>query len=80
MGALLLAVLGAVLSLLVSGYVFGIKNNLFHLPIVGMLYDEPQFRGDEFIQSLRHYAAGPFFLDSRRGRQVHQPQNPVLMP
>ncbi len=62
LGLALLAVLGAVLSLLVSGYVFGIKNNLFHLPIVGMLYDEPQFRGDEFIQSLRHYAAGPFLI------------------
>jgi hypothetical protein len=62
LGLALLAMLGAVLSLLVSGYVFGIKNNLFHLPIVGMLYDEPQFRDDAFIQSLRFYAAGPFLI------------------
>lgn len=61
-GLAVLAMLGAVLSILVSGFVFGVKNNLFHLPIIGMLYDEPQFRGDEFIQSLRFYAAGPFLI------------------
>lgn len=57
-----IAMLGAALSLFVTGYVFGIANNLFHLPIIGRLYDEPQFRDDTYMQSLRFFAAGPFLL------------------
>ncbi len=64
------AILGAALSLLTTGFVFGTKNNLFHLPIVGMLFDEPQFRHDAFIQSLRFYAAGPFLLLQGADRYV----------
>ncbi len=55
-------IVGAILSLVATGYVFGIDNNSYHLPIVAALYDEPQFRSDAFIQSLRHYAAGPWLL------------------
>jgi len=65
-----IAILGAALSLLTTGYVFGTKNNLFHLPIVGMLFDEPQFQHDAFIQSLRFYAAGPFLLLQGADRYV----------
>lgn len=65
-----IAILGAALSLLTTGYVFGTKNNLFHLPIVAMLYDEPQFQHDAFIQSLRFYAAGPFLLLQGADRYV----------
>ena len=65
-----IAILGAALSLLTTGFVFGTKNNLFHLPIVGMLFDEPQFRHDAFIQSLRFYAAGPFLLLQGADRYV----------
>ena len=54
------AILGAILSLIVTGFSFGTNNNLFHLPIVASLFDEPQFRNDEFIQSLRFFAAGPW--------------------
>jgi hypothetical protein len=65
-----IAILGAALSLLTTGYVIGTKNNLFHLPIVGMLFDEPQFQHDAFIQSLRFYAAGPFLLLKGADRYV----------
>lgn len=53
---------GTLLSLAATGFVFGHNNNVFHLPIVAGLYDEPQFANDAFIQSLRHYAAGPWIL------------------
>lgn len=57
-----IAMVSAAISLAISGFVFGLHNNMFHLPIVGSLYDEPQFAGDPFIQSLRWYAAGPWLL------------------
>jgi hypothetical protein len=55
---LALSLLGASLSLLISGFVWGTNNALFHLPIVASLYNEPQFANDAFIQSLRYYASG----------------------
>src|SRR5208337_1354419 len=61
-GLLLTANIGALLSLAISGFVFGINNNEFHLPIVGLLYDEPQFTHDEFIQSLRYFSSGLWLL------------------
>jgi hypothetical protein len=61
-GLLLTAIIGALLSLALSGFVFGINNNEFHLPIVGLLYDEPQFAHDEFIQSLRYFSSGLWLL------------------
>jgi hypothetical protein len=51
---------GSLLSLLITGYSFPGPNNIFHLPIVGLLYELPQFKDDPFIQSLRHFAAGPW--------------------
>ncbi|MFA4994809.1 MAG: hypothetical protein WC521_05855 [Bdellovibrionales bacterium] len=56
------SLLGAALSLVVTGFVFGTCNNLFHLPIVGRMYDEPQFAQDSFIQSLRYFASGVWLL------------------
>ena len=56
------AALGTLVSLAITGFVFAIGNNLFHLPIVAELWDEPQFTNDEFIQALRYYAAGPWML------------------
>ena len=56
------AALGTLVSLAITGFVFAIGNNLFHLPIVAELWDEPQFTSDEFIQALRYYAAGPWML------------------
>jgi hypothetical protein len=52
----------ALLSCLFTGSVFGVNNNLFHLPIVYGLYDEEQFRNDAFIQSLRFYSSGVWLL------------------
>jgi hypothetical protein len=62
--------LGAAVSFLVTGFVFGIDNNVFHLPIVAALYDEPQYANDAFIQSLRHYASGFWLLLSGSDRFV----------
>ncbi len=73
-GLVVIAVLGAALSVAVTGYVFGTSNNLFHLPIIGRFYDEPQFRTDPFIQSLRFYAAGPFLLLQGADRYVDPAQ------
>lgn len=53
-----LVALGACLSILATGFVFGLDNNLFQLPILGRLYDLPQFASDPFQQSLRYYASG----------------------
>jgi hypothetical protein len=65
-----IAALGSLISTITTGYVFGFKNNLFHLPIVFSLYDEPQFAGDQFIQSLRYFAAGPWLLLRGMGNHV----------
>ncbi|GLR89332.1 DUF6798 domain-containing protein [Bradyrhizobium iriomotense] len=55
---LTIAVAGSLLSILTSGYVFGVENNIFHLPIVAGLYNEPQYQDDAFIQSMRYFASG----------------------
>jgi hypothetical protein len=67
---LVLAVIGAAGSLALSGFQFGIINNLFHLPIVAALYDEPQFANDTFIQALRHYSSGVWMLLEGSGHYV----------
>jgi hypothetical protein len=59
---LVLAAIASALSLLHTGFVFGIENNAFHLPIVAGLYDEPQFHDDAFIQSLHHFSSGVWLL------------------
>lgn len=58
----LLAILAGMLSVCLSGYAFGIGNNLFHLPIVAGLPDMPQFEEDMFIQSLHHFSSGLWML------------------
>lgn len=57
-----LVVFGALFSIGVSGYAGGQENNLYHLPVLARLYDEPQFANDMFIQSLRFYASGFWML------------------
>ena len=59
---LLLALAGALLSLGISGYVWGTNNSIFHLPILAALYNEPQFADDVYMQSLRYYASGFWIL------------------
>jgi hypothetical protein len=56
--ATLVAIVGAALSILRSGYAPGFSNNLFHYAILGRLYDLPQFQNDTFIQSLRYFVSG----------------------
>jgi hypothetical protein len=55
---LAIAAIGAACSLWFTGFVLGVDNNAFHLPIVASMYDEPQFRTDAFMQSLRYFASG----------------------
>ncbi len=63
-------IVGALVSLAITGFVFGVNNNIFHLPVVLALFDEPQFAQDPFIQSLRYFAAGPWLLLKGLGRYV----------
>lgn len=53
-----LATLGALLSMLATGTAYFVDNNVFHLPILGRLYDLPQYADEPFVQSLRHFASG----------------------
>ncbi|WP_271613492.1 hypothetical protein [Bradyrhizobium sp. CCBAU 51627] len=69
---LVIAAFAAVVSLLRTGFVFGIENNLFHLPIVAGLGNEPQFHDDAFIQSLRYFASGVWILLSDTQKDVGQ--------
>ncbi len=67
---LIVASFAAALSLLHMGFLFGIENNLFHLPIVAGLFDEPQYRDDAFIQSLRHFSSGVWLLLSNSEKHL----------
>jgi hypothetical protein len=59
---LIFSFFGSLLSISITGFVFGVDGNEFHLPIVGSLYNESQFTDDPFIQSLRHFASGVWLL------------------
>jgi hypothetical protein len=67
---LIVSALGSLALLAIIGFVLGINNNLFTLPIVADLYHEPQFSQDVFIQSLRFYSAGPWILLSGAGKYI----------
>ena len=67
---LALGAVGAAISLALTGYQFGIINNLFHLPIVAALYNEPQFAHDSFVQALRYYSSGIWMLLEGSDRYV----------
>jgi hypothetical protein len=56
----LVAIGGALLSLLVHGFQFGAGNNIYHIPIVLDLGSEPQFATDPFYQSLRYFVSGVY--------------------
>ncbi|MGY8662013.1 DUF6798 domain-containing protein [Bradyrhizobium sp. UFLA05-109] len=59
---LTIALAGSLLSILTSGFVFGVDNNIFHLPIVAGLFNEPQYQDDAFIQSMRYFASGVWIV------------------
>jgi hypothetical protein len=67
---LFLSAVGSLALFVIVGFVLGINNNCFTLPIVADLFDEPQFAGDAFVQSLRFYSAGPWLLLSGLGKYV----------
>ncbi len=67
---LMVSAFGSIACFIIVGFVLGINNNLFTLPIVGDLYNEPQFAQDALIQSLRFYSAGPWILLSGAGKYV----------
>jgi hypothetical protein len=72
-----LVVIGAALSLLISGLVSAAGTNLFHLEILAGLLWEPQFAGDRFVQSLQYYATG--FWPPLAGRFQGDEVFPLLM-
>lgn len=53
----LLAAAACVLSLLRTGYSFGVSNNSFHIPIVLRFAELPQFVDDPFVLSLRQFVS-----------------------
>ncbi|MFT0879124.1 hypothetical protein VRZ08_21340 [Rhodopseudomonas sp. G2_2311] len=53
---------GTILSIAITGYAFPDNNNVFHLPIVGELYNLPELAADPYIQSLRHFASGLWMI------------------
>ncbi|EJN12498.1 hypothetical protein PMI42_04156 [Bradyrhizobium sp. YR681] len=70
------AVIASAVSVLHTGFVFGIINNQYHLPIVAGLYNEPQYHDDAFIQSLRYFASGVWLVLS--GIEKHFDNIPLL--
>ena len=61
-GLLLIATAGSLLSIIATGFVVGVRNDVYYLPIVHAIYDEPQFARDAFIQSLRHFSSGLWMI------------------
>jgi hypothetical protein len=59
-----------VISFLYSGYSPVFNNNIYHIPLLLESYDLPQFAGDAFIQSLRHFSSGFWILFSGTGHVV----------
>lgn len=59
---LVIAVISSLVSIIATGYLVGVRNHVYILPIVNALYDESQFANDSFIQSLRYYSSGPWIL------------------
>jgi hypothetical protein len=56
-----LAVIGAAVSLLISGVVAVEATSFFHLQVLAGLWREPQFADDRFVQSMQYYASGFWF-------------------
>lgn len=61
---------GTIISLAITGYAFPDNNNVFHLPIVGELYNLPEFANDPYIQSLRYFASGLWMILAGSARWI----------
>jgi hypothetical protein len=55
------AVIGAAVSLLISGLVAVEATSFFHLQVLAGLWRDPQFADDRFVQSMQYYASGFWF-------------------
>jgi hypothetical protein len=67
---LVVAAIGSVVSIVATGFVVGVRNDVYYLPIINALYDESQFANDSFIQSLRYFSSGPWILLSGVAKYV----------
>jgi hypothetical protein len=59
---LVITMAGSLISMVITGFLFPTNTNIFHLPIVARLFDEPQYAQDAFIQSLRYYSSGIWLI------------------
>jgi hypothetical protein len=53
----LFALTFAFVSLAITGFKFGIYNNVFHIPYVLSLSESQEFLGDAFYSSLKHFTS-----------------------
>lgn len=60
--AAIMSFAAAALSILITGFEFGIDNNMFHIPAVLRLYETDNFHQDPFYQSLRNFVSGIYPL------------------
>jgi len=67
---IIIAAISSVASIVATGFLIGLRNHVYILPIVNALYDEPQFTNDAFIESLRYFASGPWILLSGIAKYV----------
>jgi hypothetical protein len=67
---LVVAAIGSVVSIVATGFVVGVRNDIYYLPIINALYDESQFANDSFIQSLRYFSSGLWILLSGVAKYV----------
>lgn len=54
----------ALISVAVQGFLFGVGNNVFHIPLVLRWADDPVFADDQFVQSLENFVS-PVWLGIR---------------
>ena len=54
----LAAVVGAAISIAISGFLFPTGNQLFYYAIISNISSEPQFANDVFANSLPHFSSG----------------------
>lgn len=68
---LVISAIASIASIFATGFLIGVRNHVYILPIVNALYDEPQFANDLFIQSLRFFSSGPWILLSGIAKYVN---------
>lgn len=76
---LLLCLFLTLVSLLGRPFIYGVDNNVFHIPIVQHAYDWPQFRQDSFYQSLRGYTSSVWLVLGLLGPRAATPEAFLLI-